>query len=501
MVSGTAIPSSALGTAVGDLILRVCGSSRHGQIVRLKSAKCTIGSEPRCTLRLRSRAVGPLHCLILRGPGGTVVRRWSPDTRLNGRAFTDAPLLPGDCLSVGPIDLEVVATGQTASSPGPAGDAPPEDSAAGQREFEHLRRQFDQQRQVWDNERAQTQQLSEQQARELDALQAELEGREEALQRSRQQWEAERLAAESAPAEPPEPAATPAAVAAAEPPAEPEALQEPEFLEPSDNAPVDLAEVFRKIGAEKLLTGDEPEQDSGAPPAAQAMPAAEQVPQPRQPNHPAKEGEEESIDDYMVRLLKRLRSTTGGAEVADCRPQAPPPRQPAVPAAPAEAAPESASVPQPATPPPRKPVQMTPRAKAPEKMADLSAMRELANLSAQSALDWHTRKLLARARRGKLLIVISGLAATALLLWMWSAYGLGALTYSGALVGLVVAIFWGLQYAILTGHLIISRSGRLRWKSAASLKHGGPAPAQAESDAASGVEGAAPGSAVRRDPS
>jgi hypothetical protein len=486
-------------------------------------------SDPRCTLRLRSRAVGPLHCLVLRGPGGTLVRRWSPDTRLNGSAFTDAPLLPGDCLNVGPIDLEVVATGQTASSPIPAGDAAAEEFAAAQRDFEHLRRQFEEQRQAWKSQRAETQQLSDQQAKELDArearataerlaleqdrrqldaqrteaqqqiaeraerldaLQAELEGREESLQRRRQQWEAERLAAESPPAEPP------AAVPAAEPPAQPEPAQEPEFLEPSDHAPVDLAEVFGKIGAETLLRDDEPEEGSAAPPAVQAIPAAEQVPQPRQPDHPAKGGEEESIDDYMTRLLERVRSTTGGAEVPDSRPQAPRPQRPAVPTAPAETPLELASVPQPATPRPRKPVEMTPRAKAPEKMAGLSAMRELANLSAQNALDQHTRKQLARARRGKLLIVISGLAAAALLMWMWSTYGLGAVTYFAAMVGIVVALFWGLQYAILTGHLIISRSGRLRWKSAASLKGDGPAPEQAQSAAASGIEDATSGSDV-----
>ncbi len=54
-------------------------------------------------------ASGPLHCLIVRGPQATIVRRWSADTRLNGQAFTDAPLRPGDRLSVGAIELEVLA--------------------------------------------------------------------------------------------------------------------------------------------------------------------------------------------------------------------------------------------------------------------------------------------------------------------------------------------------------------------------------------------------------
>jgi hypothetical protein len=48
--------------------------------------------------------------VILRGERGAVVRRFSADTRLNGRSFRDVPLAPGDRLSLGPIELEVVAT-------------------------------------------------------------------------------------------------------------------------------------------------------------------------------------------------------------------------------------------------------------------------------------------------------------------------------------------------------------------------------------------------------
>ena len=108
---GIAAPS-VLDVADDELALRVCGPTRHGQIVRLRSRKCTIGSGPRCTLRLRARGVRPLHCLILRGPEATVIRRYSADTRVNGRAFTDAPLTAGDRLSIGPIELEVVDADQ-----------------------------------------------------------------------------------------------------------------------------------------------------------------------------------------------------------------------------------------------------------------------------------------------------------------------------------------------------------------------------------------------------
>src|SRR5436190_10232437 len=105
------LPSTApgvLGKPAGELTLRIRGTSRDGQIVRLAAAKCTVGSGRRCTLRLRAPGVQPVHCLILRGTSGSVIRSWSSDTRLNGRTFRDLPLTEGDCLSFGPIELEVL---------------------------------------------------------------------------------------------------------------------------------------------------------------------------------------------------------------------------------------------------------------------------------------------------------------------------------------------------------------------------------------------------------
>ena len=59
-----------------------------------------------------------MHCLIVRGDAGAYVRRWAPDTRLNGAAFDDALLRSGDRLSIGPIDFCVVETGSE-SAPTP----------------------------------------------------------------------------------------------------------------------------------------------------------------------------------------------------------------------------------------------------------------------------------------------------------------------------------------------------------------------------------------------
>lgn len=100
-----------LGTRSRELVLRVCGGPRDGHVVRLASTKCAVGSAENCTLRLRGAGLQPLHCLILRGAQQTVIRSWSRDTRLNGRAFDDATLAAGDRLSVGPLEFDVLETG------------------------------------------------------------------------------------------------------------------------------------------------------------------------------------------------------------------------------------------------------------------------------------------------------------------------------------------------------------------------------------------------------
>lgn len=108
LVSEWTVPSAG---ATAELKLRIVGTEHDGRIVRLQASKCTIGSAPGCTLRLRAPGVQDVNCLILRGPGGLSVKSWAGGTRLNGRVFTDAPLVPGDRLTVGPIDLEILETG------------------------------------------------------------------------------------------------------------------------------------------------------------------------------------------------------------------------------------------------------------------------------------------------------------------------------------------------------------------------------------------------------
>ncbi len=102
------IPPLPLETT-SELRFQIRGGEHHGRILRIASLKCSIGSAAGCTLRLRGQGIQPLHCLIICGRNGTVVRRSSPHTYLNGGAFTDALLKSGDILRIANVELVVVA--------------------------------------------------------------------------------------------------------------------------------------------------------------------------------------------------------------------------------------------------------------------------------------------------------------------------------------------------------------------------------------------------------
>jgi pSer/pThr/pTyr-binding forkhead associated (FHA) protein len=95
--------------ALTQLALRINGTDRAGQILNLRGARVSIGSDPSCTLRLRAAHVLPRHCTIFQTSHGPVVRRESQNTWLNGQPFVQAALAQGDRLKVGPIEFEVLA--------------------------------------------------------------------------------------------------------------------------------------------------------------------------------------------------------------------------------------------------------------------------------------------------------------------------------------------------------------------------------------------------------
>ena len=87
--------------------LRVRGENAAEQLIHLRFGKTTIGSSPRCDVRIQQSGVRPVHLLIVREPDGLSVRSWASDSLLNGMPFQEAPFKPGDCLTFASVELEI----------------------------------------------------------------------------------------------------------------------------------------------------------------------------------------------------------------------------------------------------------------------------------------------------------------------------------------------------------------------------------------------------------
>ncbi len=104
-----------LGKPKHDLRLRILGPHGETRAVRVSSRKYTIGAADTCSLRLLGPGLSPVHCMIVRGARGTIVRSLSSDNRLNGRPFEDAELLAGDQLQIANYEIEVLPIRQRRS--------------------------------------------------------------------------------------------------------------------------------------------------------------------------------------------------------------------------------------------------------------------------------------------------------------------------------------------------------------------------------------------------
>ncbi len=444
-VSTTNDPS-LLGAVGGDLALRVCGGSLDGQVVRLASQKCTLGSGPRCTLRLRRRGVQPLHCLILRGAQSTVIRCLSRETRLNGQAFLDAPLAPGDRITLGPVELEVLpsdmggdsspveppAEADTPSSHPTETDRPTtEQQSADQEpwaEIENHRTELKAEQQALQAERDGWEEFQQQSKEELTRQTEEFERLREQVEEERRALEEERRnhrrgdhagAASDSPAPDSQPSTSDA-----------------------ENDPIArLAELRRIAQAESsgesiaLLpeaTQTEPEMSSqpsleeGAPDAIPMRSASADV-------------EEESVEDYMAKLLQRIG---GGASPETVRSAA----KPAV----RSAQPDESELPPglrgSIEPENSEPLERK-RRLPPELSSDLAAMRELANQSARAAIDKHTHGRWVRAAVGKMTVSLTAIITGGFLLVV--SPDRHRIFLLGASTAAVVAIFWGLQSLLI----------------------------------------------------
>jgi hypothetical protein len=159
---------------------------------------------------------------------------------------------------------------------------------------------------------------------------------------------------------------------------------------------------------------------------------------------------EESVDDYMARLLNRIRGISAPAEV---QPRARvEPRQVVAPqtettSPTADKREPLVAVECPAPVAPDGSGQLVARTAPPELAVNLRAMRELANMTARGAIDKHTQGRWSKAAVSNTLLGIVSLACGAWL--MLRATPLGSLAHAAGLIALVAGAFWVFQGASL----------------------------------------------------
>lgn len=168
---------------------------------------------------------------------------------------------------------------------------------------------------------------------------------------------------------------------------------------------------------------------------------------------------ERAVREYMRELLSRLRLASGRGESENADMEGPEPSPQAVTAR--EMSPTKTRRP-PAPNPLSRPRGARRRAVAPEKNLNFAAMRELANLASQAAIDRYARAKLHQAQRSKAAVVLTAIGAAAAIFaldWLWGVSPLGRIAF---FVSILVALVYGIQYAVLTGKLIINPRGQLQ---------------------------------------
>ena len=344
--------------------------------------------------------------------------------------------------------------------------------------MESRRNALEEERHRWQTEREAGETQTAEQTQQFDARTAELQRRREELDEQavrlvdhQEEFEARRAEFEQQRGEWEESVA--AERQQTDEADEPEPQEVPETSQSSPDSPVDLNAVLQRMGSVDLLDGGEPERtdldqepERAEPPpepaASESSPSPGKVQQSSSlsPEETEEEGEE-SIDGYMTRLMQRVRPTTGKpGEAGESSAESPSPKTAdldAVAGEPAASAPDT---------PTDTPESVVPRTVAPEKQVDLSAMRELANFSARSAITHYNQKKDTITARGKMLTIVAAVLAGVFTAWMSTVMEeMAAMTaFYSAMVIFVVSLLWIAQYTVATSRLRAARSDRPGWE-------------------------------------
>ncbi|MHB8898274.1 MAG: hypothetical protein ACYC6Y_05965 [Thermoguttaceae bacterium] len=243
--------------------------------------------------------------------------------------------------------------------------------------------------------------------------------------------------------------------------------EEPEAETSEPEPEPDYAAENRREGGcrsvSQILLEDPVIADSFLPRTPEASPP----PAHRKAKATVEDDREESIEQYMAGLLARVNS--GGSYTPGS--QAPPDERPVpVPIRESRMAPEmsepdeesgqSAEEAEEAmVAASEEPDQVAPsirRARAPERIEDLAMFREVANMSAQSALDTHARSRLLKSVNAKLSVVAIALTTAGVLFYRWMSVPDNEVFYYAGLGVVLIAVFWSVQYAALAGYACLT---------------------------------------------
>src|SRR5690606_7944680 len=113
----TAPVAASAGLPAGSVLHLRRRGAPDVRTIPLAADKLTIGSSPRCQVRLPAAEAQPLQCLLTLEAGAATVTRWAAGVLLNGREFTKAPISSGDRLAIGEWEIGINGFG---AEPGPA---------------------------------------------------------------------------------------------------------------------------------------------------------------------------------------------------------------------------------------------------------------------------------------------------------------------------------------------------------------------------------------------
>jgi hypothetical protein len=343
-------------------------------------------------------------------------------------------------------------------------------------EVDRLGAELERQRRELESESAAVRQTCDQENRQLDAGRTELRNRQTELERREREIESRQAELESLRADLD---ARKAELDARQADPESGAAEVPAVPEPAEAA--DEVAIRRRFVRVTPRAEEEPSQRE---PAAAAADEAEEVPERQEPvaaavneaeevperQEPA--SHEESIAQYMSRLMQRMGKGSGDSRAtppAAPRAAATPSRQPAFPTAMAKK-PASAR---------HEPVKMVARSPVPEKGFDLKAMRELANSSARHAIDHHAHQRWVTMIRKQAAIAVSAMLLGIFLIAIWWRLRLSVHVFYVGLTSLLLSALWAVQYVALPEQ---SRLKAFMQRIGLREKNSSPSPAEATPD-------------------